>query len=127
MTIHWDFLEFNRGAGNLESSHNTKTSDKSWRTYFVPFFSMKQGTKYVRQDLSKCLYCDLTLVARTCLDFLHCLVEIPFMFRFESPRSSLFLWPLMSKPFEFFVHVVHIHFGQTCYDLDGRGREANHK
>ena len=45
----------------LESSHNTKTFDKSWRTYFVPFFSIKQGTKYVRQDLSKFLYCDLTV------------------------------------------------------------------
>ena len=45
----------------LDSSHNTKTFDESWRTYFVPFFSVKQGTKYVRQDLSKFLYCDLTL------------------------------------------------------------------
>ena len=45
----------------LKSSHNTKTFDKSWRTYFVPFLSIKQGRKYVRQDLSKFLYCDLTL------------------------------------------------------------------
>ena len=49
------------------------------------------------------------------------------MFPFKSPSSSLFLWPLMSKPSEFFMYVLHIQFGQDCYDLDGIGSEAKHK
>jgi hypothetical protein len=61
------FFEFEIKRYSPFLGGNTKTFDKSWRTNFVPFFSIKQGTKYVHQDLSKFLYCDLTLASAYCV------------------------------------------------------------
>jgi hypothetical protein len=40
-----------QAATRVKSQYNN--FDKSWRTYFVPCFILKKGTKCVRQDLSK--------------------------------------------------------------------------
>ena len=49
--VYYSILNNFGDATRVKSQY--KNFDKSWRTYFVPCFILKKGTKYVRQDLSK--------------------------------------------------------------------------
>ena len=70
-----------------------------------------------KQKILPCLFINLLSEKARRVEFfcnqawsrLCALFEISFMFRFKSSRSSLFLWPLMTKPFEFFMYILHIY------------------
>jgi hypothetical protein len=58
----WEVFFTSFRAKHFNVSTRVKSQYKNfWQILADIFFSIKQGTKYVRQDLSKFLYCDLTL------------------------------------------------------------------